>query len=108
MSISNRAIAGLVALIVAAPAFAEDVGTITTRIAVKRLAVHSPADARRLQRHITDAALEACGASSYSLTEARAAVIRSSCYKTAIAQADAGIATETAATTPSSSTTRNP
>jgi UrcA family protein len=107
MSNINRTAAALLMAALAAPGVA-GAQTITTSVAVKRVAVHSEADAHRLQRRIADAALEACGASGFSAAEYRDAVTHSACYSAAIAQANATAGTMTAAATPSDTGTANP
>ncbi len=97
MSFKTRAIAAL-ALSLAEPAFARGDGDITTSVSVRRIAVRSPADARRLERRLGNAALTVCGADDHDLSERRDAIRRSSCYADAMsaARARAGIADATA------------
>ena len=92
MSIISRPFVVLLALAIGAPAVARDAGDLTTQIRVKRVAVHSPADAALMERRLAAAALQACGASSASLADHRAAVGRSACYATALGRAQAQLA----------------
>ena len=71
----------------AAPILAADPATITTRVAVIRPATTSPVKMRHLKRRLADAALEACGASGFSLAEMKAAAARSRCWQDAYAGA---------------------
>jgi UrcA family protein len=57
------------------------------RLHYERAELASHAGARRLLQRIGDAALEACGASSFSLTEVKSATIASQCWKDAVAAA---------------------
>ncbi|WBO20748.1 UrcA family protein [Sphingomonas abietis] len=95
MSFRNHATAVALALSLAAPVTARGVGDdLTTSVVVKRIAVHSPADARRLERRLGEAALAVCGAEGHELSEYRNAIRRSACYSDAMAaaRANAGIA----------------
>jgi UrcA family protein len=97
MSIVTRALAAALVLSLAAPAIAGNDGTITTSVRVKRIAVRSPQDARRLDRRIADAALQACGAEDHDLSEMRGAIRHSSCYADAMRDAHSSTATASAA-----------
>jgi UrcA family protein len=98
MSAAFHAIAATLLLALAAPAIARDAdsGAITTSVRVKRIAIRSPADRRRLDRLIGDAALEACGGSDGDLAERSRAIRHSPCYARAIAGAAGGAATAVA------------
>ena len=54
------------------------------RVRYERRELTSPAAARRLLRRIGDAALESCGASSFSLAELRTATATSRCWRDAV------------------------
>jgi hypothetical protein len=82
MSIIARSSAVLLALAIVTPVIARDVAGITTQVRVKRVA-----DGDRMERRLQAAAMEACGASDFSFAEYRAAVAKSDCYKTALANA---------------------
>jgi UrcA family protein len=92
MSIIRRPSAVLLALAIAAPGVARDVGDLTTQVRVKRVAINTPADAQRMERRLKAGALEACGASSFSLADYRDAVARSGCYAAALGRAQAQLA----------------
>jgi UrcA family protein len=92
MSIVTRLPAVLLALAIATPDIARDADDLTTQVRVKRVAMNAPADAERMSRLLKAAALEACGASSFSLAEYREAVARSGCYATALGRAQAHLA----------------
>jgi UrcA family protein len=87
MSIIARPSAVLLALAIATPGIARDVAGITTQVAVKRVA-----DAQKMERRLQAAALKACGASDFSFAEYRAAIAKSDCYKTALADAHTRLA----------------
>ena len=61
-------------------------GWETTEIRVRydRRELTSPAAARSLLRRIRDAALESCGASSFSLSEVKTATVASRCWMDAV------------------------
>ena len=82
MSIITRPSVVLLALAIATPGIARDVDGITTQVRVKRVA-----DVRTMERRLKAAALEACGGSDFSFAEYRAAIAKSDCYKTALANA---------------------
>lgn len=82
MSIIARSSAVLLALAIATPGIARDVAGITTQVRVKRVA-----NVRTMERRLQAAALEACGASDFSFAEYRAAVAKSDCYRSALADA---------------------
>jgi UrcA family protein len=101
MSIISRTSAVLLAFAIAAPGIARADDGVTTQVRVKRVAVHSPEDARRMDRRIKTAALEACGSSSFSLADYRDAVARSDCYAAALSGAQARlVAVGTSSATP--------
>jgi UrcA family protein len=54
------------------------------RVRYDRRELASPAGARRLLGRIGDAALESCGASSFSLVEFKAATMVSRCWRDAV------------------------
>jgi UrcA family protein len=54
------------------------------RVRYERRELSSPVAARRLLRRIGDAALDACGASSFSLAEFRTATVGSQCWREAV------------------------
>ena len=80
-------------LLFAGLAAAEDhpapAGSETTEIRVhyERKDLTSAAGARRLLARIDSAALESCGASSFSLPELKNAVLASQCYRDAVEKA---------------------
>ena len=78
--LAGVAMAALALSAFSGPASAEDQ---TTRVRVSHVdyAVSSTAQARQLLTRLGDAALEACGASSFSLVEHKAAVRRSACWQ---------------------------
>lgn len=90
MSTFRNALLALAAFGLATPCFA-DAGTVTTRIRVARPAVMTAAMTAQLKRRIGQAALEACGASGFSLAEVKRAVAASDCWHQAYADAIAGI-----------------
>jgi UrcA family protein len=57
------------------------------RVRYKYRELTSPAAARRLLKRIGDAALESCGASSFSLAEFKTATEQSRCWRDAVADA---------------------
>src|SRR3984957_1030108 len=59
-------------------------GTTEIRVRYERRELTSPAAARRLLRRIGDAALESCGASSFSLAEFKTATVMSRCWRDAV------------------------
>jgi UrcA family protein len=59
-----------------------DISEIRLRYEPRELT--SPAGARRLLRRIGDAALESCGASSFSLAEFKVVTLQSRCWKDAV------------------------
>jgi UrcA family protein len=61
--------------------------TTEIRVRYERRELTSPAAARRLLRRIGDAALESCGASSFSLAEFKTATVVSRCWRDAVADA---------------------
>jgi UrcA family protein len=65
----------------AAPTGLETTGI---RVRYERRELTSPAAARSLLRRIGDAALESCGASSFSLSEVRTATVVSRCWRDAV------------------------
>jgi len=65
----------------AAPAGLE---TTEIRVRYERRELTSPAAARSLLRRIGDAALESCGASSFSLAEFKTATVVSRCWRDAV------------------------
>ncbi|HLZ98748.1 MAG TPA: UrcA family protein [Steroidobacteraceae bacterium] len=65
----------------AAPTGLETTGI---RVRYERRELTSPAAARNLLRRIGDAALESCGASSFSLAEFKTAIVESRCWKDAV------------------------
>ncbi|HEY3653901.1 MAG TPA: UrcA family protein [Steroidobacteraceae bacterium] len=65
----------------AAPAGLE---TTEIRVRYERRELTSPAAARSLLRRIGDAALESCGASSFSLAEFKSATAVSRCWRDAV------------------------
>src|ERR1700722_13434469 len=72
--------------IVSAEGHATTTGFETTEIRVRyeRRELTSPAAARSLLRRIGDAALESCGASSFSLAELKTATVVSRCWRDAV------------------------
>jgi UrcA family protein len=68
------------------PGHAAPTGLETTEIRVryKHQELISPAAARSLLKRIGDAALESCGASSFSLAEFKTAIVVSRCWKDAV------------------------
>lgn len=84
---------GPLALAAASTPVSGQVGTETVQVAVRRIA-----DPRALDRRLSAAALEACGAASTSLAEVRAATAASPCYATALARARIAADTATAST----------
>jgi UrcA family protein len=72
--------------IVSTEGHATATGSETTEIRVRyeRRELTSPAAARRLLRRIGDAALESCGASSFSLPEFKTATVVSRCWRDAV------------------------
>jgi UrcA family protein len=58
--------------------------TTEIRVRYEHRELTSPAAARILLRRIGDAALESCGASSFSLTEVRTATVMSRCWRDAV------------------------
>jgi hypothetical protein len=82
MSHFARSSALLLALAIATPGIARGGEGITTQVRVKRVA-----DARTMEHRLQAAAMEACGGSNFSFAEYRAAVAKSDCYKTALANA---------------------
>ena len=81
LSVASTA-AALLAL--SAPALAA--GDETTAVSVRHvdLAVETRADAYRLLRRLGEAAQEACGASSFSLSQYRQAVRGSACWRSSM------------------------
>jgi len=65
-------------------ATASGLETTDIRVRYERRELTSPATARRLLRRIGDAALESCGASSFSLAEFKAATMVSRCWRDAV------------------------
>ena len=76
----------LLAGIASTEGHAAPTGLETTEIRVRyeRRELTSPAAARRLLRRIGDAALESCGASSFSLAEFKTATVVSRCWRDAV------------------------
>jgi UrcA family protein len=68
----------------AAPA---GLGTTEVRVRYKQWELTSPTAMRGLFKRIGDAALEACGASSFSLAEFKAATELSQCWRDAVGDA---------------------
>ena len=66
---------------------AATVETTEIRLRYERRELNSPATARRLLRRIGDAALESCGASSFSLAEFKTATVVSRCWRDAVEDA---------------------
>jgi UrcA family protein len=64
-------------------AAASGLETTDIRVRFERRELTSPAAARRLLRRIGDAALESCGASSFSLAEFKTATVTSRCWRDA-------------------------
>jgi UrcA family protein len=58
--------------------------TSEIRVRYERRELTSPASARRLLKRIGDAALESCGASSFSLAEFKTATVASQCWRDAV------------------------
>src|ERR1700724_2035696 len=58
--------------------------TTEIRVLYERRELTSPAAARRLLRRIGDAALESCGASSFSVAEFKTATVMSRCWRDAV------------------------
>ena len=72
------------------PALAADWADVETNtVKVKNLAVSTTSDAmaRRMLRRLDDAAIEACGASQFSLPDMKAAIRGSRCWKESVADA---------------------
>ncbi|WP_294395292.1 UrcA family protein [uncultured Sphingomonas sp.] len=82
-----------VLLLAAVPAAAskstDPTGTITTDVRVSGLdrTPETAAEVGRVQRRLANAALEACGASTFSLTDVKRAVAGSTCWRQAYAEA---------------------
>ena len=76
----------LLAGIASTEGHAAPTGLETTEIRVRyeRRELTSPAAARRLLRRIGDAALDACGVSSFSLAEFKTATAGSRCWREAV------------------------
>ncbi|WP_298686534.1 UrcA family protein [uncultured Sphingomonas sp.] len=93
----------LLALALAVPA-AADPGA-TTSVRVIRPTAATPGAARIAERRIADAALEVCGASPFSVAEAKTAVAHSRCwhdsYARGIAQLHGGAPARVASLPPS-------
>ena len=72
--------------IVATESYAAPIESETTKIRVRYdyRELASPAGARHLLRRIGKAALESCGASSFSLDEVKAATLASPCWSDAV------------------------
>lgn len=87
MSFRTRAAAAALAFSLSVPMAAHADDEVTTSVPVKRIAVNSPADQRRLERRLGDAALTVCGAEDHDLSEHRDAVRRSACYAKTMAAA---------------------
>jgi len=87
----------LVLGIVSSDGHAGPAGSETTEIHLRyhRQDVASPAAARRLLVRIGDAALEACGASPFSLAELKIATRNSQCWRKAVDGATRRIASPT-------------
>ncbi len=79
----------LVAVGMAGPVQAREVGTETVSIRVARTDIdpNSPSAVRHLRRRLADAALEACGGSTFSIAETRAAIQATQCWHDAYADA---------------------
>ena len=113
MSVARHISTALLALAFIGPAAAApaaaDLGASTVRVA--RPTANSPAAERLAERRIADAALEVCGASPFSVAEAKAAVGRSRCwhdsYARGVAQLHGG-APASLASLPSSRTRGKP
>ncbi|WP_404710166.1 hypothetical protein [Sphingomonas sp. MMS24-J13] len=101
MSIIARSSAVLLAFAIATPGIARDIASITTQVRVKRVA-----DGDKMERRLQAAAMEACGASAFSFAEYRAAVAKSDCYKTALANAHDRLASADSVTAGMSSGSR--
>jgi UrcA family protein len=65
-------------------AVATDSETTEIKLRYEPRELTSPAGARRLLRRIGDAALESCGASSFSLAEFKTITVESQCWKDAV------------------------
>jgi UrcA family protein len=80
------AVAFVLGAIVSTAGYATATGSETTEVRVRyeRRELNSPAAARRLLRRIGDAALESCGASSFSLAEIKTATVMSRCWRDAV------------------------
>ena len=74
-------LAGIASVGLAAPAGSE---TSAIRVRYNRTDLTSTAGARNLLRRIGNAALESCGASSFSLAEFKAATEQSRCWRAAV------------------------
>ena len=89
------------ALALAAPAAASfaasrsDDTTVLVQVKYQDLDLKSARDAALLLKRLDNAALEACGASSFSLPDYRAAVRHSPCFGAATSRAVASIASPT-------------
>ena len=71
----------------ASHAAATGLETTEIRVRYEPRELTSPAGARRLLRRIGDAALESCGASSFSLSELKTITVESRCWKDAVGNA---------------------
>jgi UrcA family protein len=81
--LSALAAAGLALMAFAAPAQAADDATAITVNHVDR-ALESRGQAEQLLGRLSEAAMEACGASSFSLTQYRQAVRGSACWRSSM------------------------
>ena|SRR5579875_2096896 len=73
-----------------AQALASDQPTAVA-VTARDLDLNNPSDANRMLGRLGDAALEACGASPFSLPQYRDAVRRSDCYRNGVDQAVASL-----------------
>ena len=86
MTIRHAALALLgFALAVSVPAAASDMEIAIVRVV--RPVSTSPAALRQLKRRIADAALEVCGASTFSASGVKDATVRSACWRKSYADA---------------------
>ena len=76
--------AGLAAALVAAPALATNDETTSVAVRHVNLAPETGAQADRLLNALSEGAMEACGASSFSVKPYRQAVRRSACWRTSM------------------------
>jgi UrcA family protein len=91
------AIPALLVLGLAAPAVAQPVETRAIAVSTAGLDLASPAGARIMTERLDRAAVQACGASSFSARDVQAEVRRSACYREAIDHAMAALRARSAA-----------